>query len=64
VTCIDINYASNLIACGTSENHIILWDMRSKNLIYQLLSHSEPLTGVAFSQDSTVIISSSYDGFW
>lgn len=38
--------------------------MRSKNLISQILSHSEPITSVCFSHDSTVMASSSYDGFW
>lgn len=63
VTCLDFNYSNNLILCGTFDNHIILWDMRSKTQIYQLLAHSEPLTSVSFSDDSTVLISSSYDGF-
>lgn len=60
----DFNYNSNLLVCGTSDSQILLWDMRSRNMIYQLLSHSEPLTSVAFSPDSTIILSASYDGFW
>jgi COMPASS component SWD3 len=55
---------SNLILCGTFDNQIILWDMRSKNLVSQILAHSEPITSVSFSNDSTVMMSSSYDGFW
>jgi COMPASS component SWD3 len=64
VTCLDFNYASNLILFGTFDNQIILYDMRSKNLISQILAHSEPITSVSFSKDSTLIMSSSYDGFW
>ncbi len=64
ITCLAFNSESNLILCGTFDNHIILWDMRSKNMIYQLLTHSEPITSVSFSNDSTVLISASYDGFW
>ena len=64
VTCLDFNYASNLILLGTYDNQIILFDMRTKHMIAQLLAHSEPITSVSFSQDSTVLISSSYDGFW
>lgn len=64
VTCVDFNYASNLILLGTFDNQIILFDMRSKTLISQILAHSEPITSVSFSQDSTVLTSSSYDGFW
>jgi COMPASS component SWD3 len=64
VTCLQFNYASNLILCGTFDNQIVLWDMRSKTMVYQLLSHSEPITSVNFSPDSSVLVSSSYDGFW
>ena len=64
VTCLDFNNASNLILLGTYDNQIALFDMRSKNLISLLLAHSEPITSVSFSQDSTVFMSTSYDGFW
>jgi len=64
VTCLDFNYASNLILLGTYDNQIVLFDMRCKNLISHLLAHSEPITSVSFSPDSTVLMSTSYDGFW
>jgi len=64
ITCLDFNYASNLLLSGTYDNQVVLWDMRSKNMIYSLLSNSEPITSVSFSPDSLVISSSSYDGFW
>ena len=64
VTCIDFNYSSNLILAGTYENQILLYDLRSKNIISQILAHSEPITSVYFSADSSVMLSSSYDGFW
>lgn len=63
MTCVDFNYASNLILAGTFDNQIILWDVRSKNIVSQILAHSEPITSVSFSSDSTSMISSSYDGF-
>lgn len=63
VTCIDINSTSNLLIVGTYDNSIILYDIRSRNLIVKILSHSEPITSVTFSEDSTVIFSSSYDSF-
>jgi WD40 repeat protein len=64
VTCIDFNYSSNLILAGTYENQILLYDLRSKNIISQILAHSEPITSVYFSADSSVMLSASYDGFW
>ncbi len=64
VTCIDFNNSSNLLLAGTYDNHIVLFDLRSKNPLLQILAHSEPITSVSFSEDSTVLMSSSYDGFW
>lgn len=64
VTCIDYNYTSNLVLVGTYDNQILLYDIRSKNLVSQILAHSEPITSVYFSGDSSTILSSSYDGFW
>ncbi len=64
VTCVDFNFSSNLILVGTYDNQILLYDVRSKNIISQILAHSEPITSVYFSGDSTVMLSSSYDGFW
>ena len=62
-TSIDINYSSNLLVIGTYDNSISLYDIRSRNLIVKILSHSEPITSVRFSEDSTVFFSSSYDSF-
>ena len=63
ITSIDINYASNIIAVGTYDNSILLFDLRSRNLIVKMISHSEPITCVKFSNDSTVVFSTSYDSF-
>jgi len=38
--------------------------MRSKNMVYAILSHSEPITSVSISEDETTYASGSYDGFW
>ena len=64
VTSIDYNYSSNLILIGTYDNQILLYDLRSKNIVSQILAHSEPITSVYFSGDSSTMLSSSYDGFW
>jgi len=63
ITSIDINYSSNIIAVGTYDNSILLFDLRSRNLIVKMISHSEPITCVKFSNDSTVVFSTSYDSF-
>lgn len=63
VTCIDFNSTSNLLIVGTYDYSIFLYDMRSRNLVIKIISDSEPITSVTFSDDSTVIYSTSYDSF-
>lgn len=63
VTSLDINYASNLLIIGAYENYVSLYDIRSRNLIAKMIAHSEPITSVVFSEDSSIFISTSYDSF-
>ena len=41
-----------------------LFDIRTRNCICKMICHSEPITDVKFSEDSTVIYSTSYDSFF
>ena len=41
-----------------------LFDIRSRNCICKMICHSEPITDVKISYDSTVIYSTSYDSFF
>ena len=63
ITSLDMNSTSNLIVSGSYDNHITLYDIRSRNVIVKIVAHSEPITSVSFSADDTVIITTSYDGF-
>ena len=64
ITSLDLNFSSNILAVGTYDNSILLYDMRSRNIIVKMISHSEPITSVVFSRDSTVVFSGSYDSFF
>ena len=64
VTSLDINYANNILAVGTYDYLMYLFDIRTRNCICKMICHSEPITDVKFSQDSTVIYSTSYDSFF
>ena len=64
VTSLDINYANNILAVGTYNNLMYLFDIRSRNLICKMICHSEPITDVKISDDSTVVYSTSYDSFF
>ena len=64
VTSLDINYSNNILSVGTYNNLMYLFDIRSRNCICKMICHSEPITDVKFSEDSTVIYSTSYDSFF
>lgn len=64
VTTFDINYSNNILAIGTYNNIMCLYDIRSRNCICRMICHSEPITDVKFSPDSTAIYSASYDSFF
>ena len=64
VTSLDINYSNNILAVGTYNNLMYLFDIRSRNCICKMVCHSEPITDVKISYDSTVIYSTSYDSFF
>ena len=64
ITSLDINFSNNILAVGTYDNSILLYDVRSRNIIVKMISHSEPITSVVFSKDSTVVFSGSYDSFF
>lgn len=63
VTCMDINYTSNLVLCGIYDKLLILYDVRQKKPAFKIMAHSEPITSVSFSDDSTNFCSTSYDAF-
>jgi len=64
VTSLDINYSNNILAVGTYDYLMYLFDIRTRNCICKMICHSEPITDVKFSEDSTVIYSTSYDSFF
>ena len=64
VTSLDINYSNNILAVGTYDYLMYLFDIRTRNCICKMICHSEPITDVKFSKDSTVIYSTSYDSFF
>ena len=64
VTSLDINYSNNILAIATYDYLMYLFDIRSRSCICKITCHSEPITDVKFSNDSTVIYSTSYDSFF
>jgi COMPASS component SWD3 len=54
---------TNVLLSAGCDNTIILWDIRTNKAIFKILAHPEPITSIDISFDSTLISTSSYDGF-
>jgi len=52
----------NIIASGSFDETVKLWDIRSGECIMTLPAHADPVTSVDFSNDGSFLISSSHDG--
>ena len=65
VFCCDVNSAcgaNNVLASGSVDETVRLWDLRSGTCVNVLPAHSDPVTGVKFSPDGAVLATCSYDG--
>jgi WD40 repeat protein len=51
----------NLIATGSTDNQILLWDAKDGHLLKTLSGHQEAVTALAFSRDGTLLVSGGND---
>ena len=52
----------DLLASGSFDSTVKLWDVRCGSCVTTLPAHSDPVTSVDFNYDGTCIASASYDG--
>lgn len=52
----------NIVASGSYDEAVRLWDIRSGRCMKTLPAHSDPVSGVHFNRDGTMIVSCSHDG--
>ncbi|KAI1944399.1 WD domain protein [Ophidiomyces ophidiicola] len=52
----------NMLVSGSYDEAVFLWDVRSAHVMQSLPAHSDPVAGVDFIRDGTLIVSCASDG--
>ncbi|XP_072855056.2 protein FAN isoform X1 [Pogona vitticeps] len=64
VNTINLNDAYTLLASGTKEGTISIWDVTTASVLHQLACHSGTVSDAAFSPDSRHLLSTGDDGYF
>ena len=59
---ITFNQKGNIIAIGDEEGDVILWDLKEAKQIRRLTGHTAKISDLEFSNDDTLLASTSFDG--
>ncbi|KAL2264404.1 hypothetical protein VTK26DRAFT_4872 [Humicola hyalothermophila] len=62
VYCLAFSPKGNILASGSYDEAVFLWDVRAGRLMRSLPAHSDPVSGVDFCRDGTLVASCSTDG--
>ena len=60
--CLAFSPKGNILASGSYDEAVFLWDVRAGRLMRSLPAHSDPVSGIDFCCDGTLVASCSTDG--
>eukprot|EP00002_Diphylleia_rotans_P033924 TRINITY_DN7258_c0_g1_i1.p1 TRINITY_DN7258_c0_g1~~TRINITY_DN7258_c0_g1_i1.p1 ORF type:complete len:928 (-),score=199.57 TRINITY_DN7258_c0_g1_i1:277-3060(-) len=62
VKCMDVSVDESLAVSGASDGSIVVFDLKTSKFVRKIHAHTEPVTGIRITPDSTKIITCSSDG--
>jgi COMPASS component SWD3 len=62
VFCCEFNPQGSMIASGSFDETVRLWDVRTGRCLFRVAVHQEPVSCVDFNADGTLLATSSFDG--
>jgi WD40 repeat protein len=57
-----MNPNGQTLISGSSDNHVIIWELTTGEVVSHFTAHTDDVTGVAFSADGRMALSGSMDG--
>lgn len=62
IYCLKFSPKGNILASGSYDEAVFLWDVRAGRLMRSLPAHSDPVSGIDFCYDGSLVVSCSTDG--